>query len=197
MKLLENEEKSFFKMVTVKYIKSLLPKVNNIKAVRIDSIPLKLVKLAAEPLSQTLVQAINMCIKQDNVPNNARVASVVPLGKVSNFRPVSVLNTFSKIYEQVIKEQIVLGTEKFLSTKISAYRKSYSTQHVITSLIEDWRENVDQDFLVGAVLTDLSKALDYIPHDLLIAKLTAYGFDLNALALIFTYLKNRKESANE
>ena len=75
-----------------------------------------------------------------------------------------------------------------------SYKKSYSTQHVITSLIENWREKLDQNFLVGAVWTDLSKTFDCIPHDLLIAKLAAYGFDLNALALIFTYLKNRKQS---
>ena len=111
-----------------------------------------------------------MCIKQNNFPNNAKVASVVPLDKgksnkydISNFRPVSILNTFSKIYEQLIKEQIILGTEKFLSPKILAYRESYSTQHIIASLNEDWREKLDQNFLVGAVLTDLSKALDCIP----------------------------------
>ena len=142
-----------------------------------------------------------MCIKQNNFPNNAKVESVVPLdeGKsnkydMSNFRPISVLNTFSKIYEQVIKEQIVLDTEKFLSSKISAHRKSYSTQHVITSLIDDWQGKLDKKFLVGAVLIDLTEVFDWIPHDLLIAKLAAYGFDLNALALIFTYLKNRKQS---
>ena len=55
------------------------------------------------------------------------------------------MNTFSKIYEQVIKEQIVLGTDKFWPSKISAYKKLYSTpQHVITSLIDDWREKLDQ-----------------------------------------------------
>ena len=90
---------------------------------------------------------------------------------MSYFRPASILNTFSKIYGQVIKKQIVLGIDKFLSPKISAYKLSYSTQHVITSFIEDWEEKLDQKFLVGAVLTDLSKAFDCIPHDVLIAKL--------------------------
>ena len=101
-------------------------KVNTNKAVGIDSIRPKLVKLAAEPLSQPVTEAINMCIKQNDFRNNAKVASVVPLNKgkpnkhdMSNFRPVCVLNTFSKIYEQVAKEQIVLGTENFLSPKIT------------------------------------------------------------------------------
>ena len=98
-----------------------------------------------------------MCIKQRKYPRNAKVASVVPLDKSksskywSNFRPVSVMNTFSKIYEQVIKQHIVLGTEKFLSPNILAYRKPYSTQHVIPSFIEDWQEKLYQNFLVGAV----------------------------------------------
>ena len=115
LKLLENEEKFCFKMATTKYIKSFLPKVNTKKAAGIDSILPNLVKLAADPLFQHLAQAINMYIKQNNFVNNAKVASVVPLNKdkpnkyMSNFEPVSVLNTFSKIYEQAIKEQIVLG----------------------------------------------------------------------------------------
>ena len=104
------------------------------------------------------------------------------------------MNTFSKVYEKVIKEQIILGTEKFLSPKSFVYGKSHFTKHVITSLIEDWRENFDQNFLVSSVLTNLSKAFECIPHDLLIVKLAAYGFDLNALIVVFTYLKNRKQS---
>ena len=107
-----------------------------------------------------------------------------------NFRPCNVLNTFSKIYEQVIKEQIVLGTNNFLSPKTSAYKILYGTQHASTSLVEDCRENV----LVDAILTDISGAFDCIPHDLLIAKLAAYGFDFDTLTLIFACLKNRKQS---
>ena len=97
------------------------------------------------------------------------------------------MNTFSKIYEQVIKEQIVLGTERFLLTKILAYRKSYSTQHVITSITEEWRKKLDKNFLVAALF-------DRIPHNFLIAKLAAYVSDLRALALIFEYLENQKQS---
>ena len=74
-----------------------------------------------------------------------------------------------------------------------AYRKNYSTQHVMTRLVEEWREHLDKNFVAGAVLTDLSKAFDCISHDLLIAKLAAYGFSDTALRYIYPYLSNRKQ----
>ena len=67
--------------------------------------------------------------------------------------------------------------EKYLSPFISAYRKSYSTQQVLIRLLEEWREKLDKNFVVGAVLMDLFKAFDCIPHDLIIVKLAAYGIE--------------------
>ena len=93
----------------------------------------------------------------------------------------------------MIKDQLVLSRENYFSTMVSAYRKNYSTQHVITRLIEEWRAHLDENFVVGAVLTDLSKAFDCIAHDLLIAKLAAYGFSDTALRYIYSYLSNRKQ----
>ena len=61
-------------------------------------------------------------------------------------------------------------------------------------MIEEWRVKLDNDNIVGAILMDLSKAFDCIPHDLLIAKLHAYGLDENALVLIYSYLKRQKQS---
>ena len=106
---------------------------------------------------------------------------------------MSILTTFSKIYERVIKNQLLYGMENVFLPKISAYRKSYNSQHVLIRLIEEWREYLDKDFVVGAVMTDLSKAFDCIPHDLLIAKLEAYSLGEKTLSYIFSYLRNRNQ----
>ena len=110
-----------------------------------------------------------------------------------NFRPVSVLNTFSKIYEKVLKQQLIKHLDKTLSVFIAANRKAYGTQHVLIRLLEDWRSKLGNGYLVGSILMDLSKAFDCIPHDLLIAKLHAHGFDEAALVLIYSYRKRRKQ----
>ena len=64
-----------------------------------------------------------------------------------------------------------------LSPFISAYRKNYNTQHVLLRLLEEWRKHLDNNKIVEGILMDLSKAFDCVPHDLLLAKLAAYGID--------------------
>ena len=141
--------------------------------------------------------AINCSIRNFCFPNDAKKVAVCPSDKGEsnrtverNFRPVSVLNTFSKMYEKVLRKQLVQHLYKTLSVFIAAYRQKYGTQHVLIRLIEDWRSKLDNNYLVGAILMDLSKAFDSIPYDLLIAKLHAYGFDEDALVLIYSYLIN-------
>ena len=93
------------------------------------------------------------------------------------------IDFFSKIYKLAIKNQMVISKEKYLPPLLLAQRKVYSTWHVITTLVEDWEEKLDQNFKVAAILKDLSKVLDCTLNDQLIRKLEAYGFAFDALDL--------------
>ena len=180
---------------------ALLRSLDGKKSTGEDQIPPKLVHLAADELTAPLTFAINSCLQNQRFPDKGKRAAVCPLDKgeenrtaEKNFRPVSVLNTFSKIYEKVKKQQLIVYLDTTLSVFIGAHRKAYGTQHVLIRLLEDWKTKLDNNYIVGALLMDLSKAFDCIPHDLLIAKLNAYGEDENALVLIYSYLKRRKQS---
>ena len=59
--------------------------------------------------------------------------------------------------------------------------------------LEEWREKLDKNYVVEGALVDLSKAFDCVPHDLLLAKLAAYGVDEIFLCYIYSYLLNRKQ----
>ena len=84
-------------------------------------------------------------------------------------------------------------TENALSIFQCGCRKKYSTQHALIAMIQKVKKTIDKGGTFGALLTDLSKTFDCMTHDLLIAKLHALNFDMNALNLIFDYLTGRKQ----
>ena len=83
--------------------------------------------------------------------------------------------------------------DPLLSKYQYGFRKGYSAQHCLLAMLEKWKNAVDKGKVFGALLTDLSKAFDSFSHDLLIAKLNAYGFRLTAIKLVHSYLCNRKQ----
>ena len=109
----------------------------------------------------------------------------------ANYRPVKVLPLIFKIYEKLLHKQINNHIENISSPCLCGYRKGYSTQHALICLIETWKEILDEKGFCGKVLMDLSIAFDTIKHELLIAKLHAYGFEKSALKLLLNYLSNR------
>ena len=84
-------------------------------------------------------------------------------------------------------------TENALSVFQCGFCKKYSIQHALIAMIKKTRKILDKGGTFGALLTDLSKAFVCMTHDLLIAKLHALNFDMNALSLIFDYLTGKKQ----
>ena len=81
----------------------------------------------------------------------------------------------------------------FLQMFVGAYRELCSSRYILINLIEEWKMQLDQSKITDAIALNLSKVSYCISHDLLNAKLDAYGFEKVALSLIYSNLKNRKQ----
>ena len=90
-------------------------------------------------------------------------------------------------------EQMSQFFENLFSKYQCGFWKCFSTQQCLLTMLEKWKRSVDNSKMFGALLTDLSKAFDFLDHELLIAKLSAHGFSLTALKLVHNYLSNRKQ----
>ena len=122
-----------------------------------DVIPPKLVSLSADELTVPLTDAINSSIRNCKFSHNGKRAAVNRLDKgaqnktpVKNFHPISFLNIFSKVFEKIIKKQLMPYLDKTLSIFIAAYREWCGTHHVLIRVIEDWRLKLGNDEMVGA-----------------------------------------------
>ena len=156
--------------------------------------------MSANIIDAHLTNKINSDLKRNAFSDSAEVASIRPIFKgkgerteIKNYRPVSILNCFSKVYERFIHENLMSSVTNFLSDFISAYRKGDSTNHVLVRLIKNWKAALDSNLFTGVALMDLSKAFDCTSHDLLIAKLHVYGFRFETLTFLNSYLRNRKQ----
>ena len=142
---------------------------------------------------------MNASINKNEFPLFLKLADVIPVFKKGsknakhNYRPINILKNISKVYEKVMFKQIGDFMENFFAKFQCGFRKGYSAQQCLIALIEKWKSATDKGKSFGALLTDLSKAFDCLPYELIIAKLHAYGFSLAALRLARIYLSNRKQ----
>ena len=173
--------------------------LNIAKATGPDDIPARVIKVAAKQLAPSFTSVVNNCITQGIFPFDMKKADITPVYKKldllmkDNYRPVSVLCTLAKLFEHILANQLNSHFNKIFDKFISAYRKMYSCENILTSVIDLWRGALDKNMVVGSVLMDLSMAFDCLPHRLLIAKLKAYNVSNSACTLIASYLTGRRQ----
>ena len=156
-------------------------------------VPTKTIKENADIFTDFVHHSNNASINNGDFPSFLKLPNVIPVFKKDcknskdNYRPINIL----KIYPEYTKE--------FCSNKQEHLRIIFfqnfiaDLEKVLLALSKKWKPAVDKGKSFGALLTDLSKAFDCLPHELLIAKLHSYGFNLNALRLIRSYLSNKRQ----
>ena len=113
----------------------------------------------------------------------------------NNYRPISLLNSMSKIFEKVVFYQIYeyFDKEKLFYISQYGFRKDHSTEYTCIEFLDRIMKDLDQGKNPISIFIDLSKAFDTINHPILIDKLKYYGLDNNSVQWFHSYLSNRNQ----
>jgi hypothetical protein len=148
-----------------------------------------------------LMILISYSISNGVFPDKLKQAKVIPCYKsgdstlCSNYRPISILNIFSKIFEKVISVRLndFINKNDLIYPHQYGFRQGYSTNLALITYINDITNAIDSRQHALSIFIDLSKAFDTLNHNILLHKLSLYGIRGNLLQLFTDYLSNRTQ----
>lgn len=193
------QERLEFKEVSQNEVYKVILSMKAKKSTGYDDLSNDLIKKIANEITQPLTIIINYSIRKNEFPDEWKVARVIPLYKnkgsqedCTNYRPISLLPTCSKIFEKIIEKQIRrYMTCNELWTKVQfGFRPLHETGHTVIRAIYEILEAKQKGLATAAVFLDLKKAFDTVDHAKLLLKLERYGIDHR---LIKDYLSRRKQ----
>ena len=197
----QNPKSLFFAPVVEEEVKDIINNLNAKKSSGYDGITNFLLKNIVNEIAIPLTHILNLSLLSGKVPQKMKIARVVPIFKkgqkdlVNNYRPISLLTSFSKILEKLVYTRTVkfLFNCKILCDSQFGFRKNHSTTHALLTFIDKIAHAIDDVSHTIGVFLDFSKAFDTINHDILIYKLRHYGIRGKSLDWFRDYLSNRKQ----
>ena len=180
---------------------SIIKNLRNSRARDIYGFSTHLVKQLCNVISKPMCSVINNSFLTGNFPEELKISRITPIYKkgdkneAGNYRPISVLPPFAKIYEKAIcvRLEAFFEREKILTDSQYGFRKNKSTTHAIEKATTLILEDLEKGIHTQAILCDLSKAFDTICHKRLVEKLEHYGVRGAPLKIITSYLHNRRQ----
>ena len=175
--------------------------IKNLNSNKSSDMSPKILKLFRHKLSPIFSNLFNNCMYAGVFPDQLKIARVIPLFKagdrndVSNYRPISLLPVFSKIFEKLIHKRVLSFLDKHdvLYSKQFGFRKQHSTIHALNTAITQVLHSLEKNHTVFGIFLDFSKAFDTVKHDILLDKLEHYGIRGMSHDLFKSYLTNRRQ----
>lgn len=185
---------------TPREISKLIRSLKNGKSPGDDSINNALVKQLPKKAVIMIMQIFRACLRLAYFPNSWKCAKVVPIPKpgkdhaqACNYRPISLLNTLSKLLEKVILNRLKshLSTKNILPNEQFGFRAGHSTNHQLLRVCNYVKEALRRKHSTGMVIFDIEKAFDSVWHKGLIHKLFILKFPLYLVKIIQSFLHKR------
>ena len=186
---------------TIRDISGVINSLKN-KKCNIDDFSPSIIKKNVHLLAPPITLLFNQSVQQGKFPQILKRAQVIPLYKkgaktdLNNFRPISLLNIFSKIFEKVMKVYLVgfLETHNVLSKSQYGFQRDKRTEDALKFFSSNIYKQLDTSNSVLSIFIDFSKAFDTVPHNILINKLNHYGIRGSILQWFSNYLSDRTQT---
>ena len=178
--------------------------INNLdsnKAHGHDEISIRMLKICGSSVCRPLQIIYKSCLDRGKFPQEWKKANVVPVHKkndkqlVKNYRPISLLPIYGKIFERILYNSLFnfLNQNYLISPAQSGFKPGDSCINQLLSIAHEIYHSMDEGYEIRGVFLDISKAFDKVWHEGLVFKLKQNGISGNLLNILEDFLRNRKQ----
>jgi retron-type reverse transcriptase len=191
-----------FRPISTRQVHVALTNLKSSTATGPDEIPAFILKELAPIIAPTIAKIFNSSLSQGVVPGAWKQANVSPVYKskgsrmdATNYRPISILPVLARTLEKIVASQLYdfCDSRDVIPPQQFGFRRNSSCEIALLTALDSWMEAVDEGKYVGALLLDLSKAFDSVPHHLLLLELNKIGVGTEALRWFTSYLAERTQ----
>jgi hypothetical protein len=185
--------------ITDRDIKTQIKSIDPKKGAGPDGIPPLFVQRCSDGLARPLSIIFNKSISTGTFPGLWKITNIVPIHKsgdkrcASNYRPISILSTFAKIFESIVYRHIYAHFKLLVSPRQHGFMRARSTTTNLLTYTHYLNTIFDQSGQVDAIYTDFAKAFDRVDHSILCVKAKHLGIHGPLLEWLISYLQNRPQ----
>ena len=175
---------SFYLSPTTKEIFYQTRNLNSRKCIGINNIPIKFIKIASVVITPILTNLYNDCISKEIFPDILKISQITPIYKKGpkniccNYRPISLVSSFSKIFEKCLYSQFInyLNKKNLITSSQYGFRSTYSCSMAVSKISSEIIKSIDDKKITCTVFLDLAKAFDTVNHEILFKKWNCMEF---------------------